>query len=130
MERAIPILEALTAVDPHKHHYFGQLAYALKDRRKPEWQNAKANFDRAIDLLGDTEAGSWPLYEFNRAICQIKLDSHFAQGKPSDATGRKAIQQDLRTARRGLPNFGQLLEQPYNVDVRRWLQLNGGARLD
>jgi len=129
MERAIPILLALIDVDAHKHYYFGQLGYALKDRIKPEWQTAKTSLDHAIDLLG-SEAGSWPLYEFNRAICSIRLDSNYADGKPSDVASRKEIVQDLRTARRGLEDLGELLEQPYSVDVRRWLQLNGAPRLD
>lgn len=64
MERAIPVLHALIDVDPHKHYYFDQLAYALKDRIKPDWRATKVNFDRAIDLLGSSEAGSWPFYEF------------------------------------------------------------------
>jgi hypothetical protein len=130
MERAIPVLQALIEIDPNKHYYFGQLAYAMKDRIKPEWQAAKANFDRAIDLVGNREASSYPFYDFNRAFCSIKLDANFADGKPSDPVSCKAIVQDLRTARRGLGNFGELLEEPYSVDVRKWLQLNGSPSLD
>jgi hypothetical protein len=130
MERAIPVLQALIDVDPHKHYYFGQLAYALKDRINPDWRAAKADFDRAIDLLGSSEAGTWPFYEFNRAFCSINLDANFADGRPSDAASRKAIVQDLRTAQRGLDDFDELLEQPYSVDVRKWLRLNPTARLD
>jgi hypothetical protein len=124
MERAIPILQALINVDPHKHYYFGQLAHALKDQIKPEWQAAKAQFDRAIDLLGNTEGESWPFYYFNRAMCSIKLDANFADGKRSDAASDKAITLDLRAARRALGDFSELLEQPYNVDTRKWVQLN------
>ncbi len=132
MERTIPILQALIDVDPHKHYYFGQLAYALKDRIAPDWAAARAQFDRAIDMVGAIEAGNWPLYYFNRAICSIKLDANYAGGKPSDAAGRKAIVQDLRTAGRGRGDLGDLLDQPYpyNADVRKWLQLNGSPRLD
>jgi hypothetical protein len=130
MVRAIPILQALIHVDPHKHYYYGQLAYALKDRVDPDLQAAKANFDRAIDLLGETEAGTWPFYEFNRAICSIKLDANFAAGKPSDKDSRKAIVQDLRVARHGIGDFGDVLDQPWNVDLRKWLQLNGSPRLE
>lgn len=129
MERVIPVLQALTDIDPHKHYYFGQLAYALKDRIKPDWYAAKTQFDRAIDLLGNNEVGSWPFYYFNRAICSIKLDTNFAGGRPSDAGSRKAIIQDLRVVRRDLGEFGELIEQPYNVDIRKWLQLNGQPRL-
>lgn len=129
MERAIPILQALVTVDPHKHYYFVQLAFALKDSRKPAWQAAKEFFDRAIELLGDNEAGSWPWYEFNRAVCLIKLDTDFTNGRPSDATSRKAILQDLRAAERELGELGEILEQPWNMDVRRWLELNRVGRL-
>jgi hypothetical protein len=94
------------------------------------WQAAKAYFDRAIDLLGDSEAGRWPFYEFNRATCSIKLDANFADSKPSDATSRKSIVQDLRTAQRGISELDEILDQPWNVDVRKWLQLNGVRRLD
>jgi len=53
MGRAIPVLQTLIDVDPHKHYYFGQLAFALKDRIEPDWKAAKAHFDRAIELLGE-----------------------------------------------------------------------------
>jgi hypothetical protein len=130
MERVIPVLQALVDVDPHKHYYFGQLGYALKDRINPDWSTAKTSLDRAIDLLGNREVGEWPFYDFNRAFCSIKLDANFAEGKPSDSAIRKAIVQDLRTARRGFEDFDELLKSPYNVDVRKWLQLNGVPRLD
>jgi hypothetical protein len=130
MERAIPILQALIEVDPHKHYYFGQLGYALKDRINPDWKTAKTNLDRAIDLLGSREAGEWPFYDFNRAFCSIKLDANFANGKSSETAMRKAIVQDLRTARRGFEDFNELLDSPYNVDVRKWLELNGAPGLD
>ena len=130
MERAIPILQALIAVDPHKHYYFSQLGYALKDRIKPDWRAAKTQLDQAITLLGDSDGGSWPYYQFNRAICLIKLDTNFAEGKPSAASDRKAILQDLRVARQRLRNFDAMIEQPYNIDIRKWRQLNGAPRLD
>lgn len=130
MERTIPVLHALIDVDPHKHYYFSQLAFALKDSIKPDWYTAKTYFDRAIGLLGDSDPGSWPLNYFGRAICSIKLDANFADGRPTDAGSRKAIVQDLRAARRGLVEFGALIEQPWNVDVRKWLQLNGAPRLE
>jgi hypothetical protein len=130
MERAIPVLQALIDVDPHKHFYFGQLGFALKDRIKPDWQAARTKFDKAIDLLGSSEAVYWPFYYFNRAICSIKLDANFADRKPSDAATRKAIVQDLRAARRSLDEFGEMLDQPHNLDVRKWLQVNGSPRLE
>lgn len=130
MERAIPLLEALVAVDPHKHYYFGQLAHAVKDRSAPNWSAAKAHYDRAIELLGQDAADGWPYYNLNRAICMIKLDDRFGQGKPSDAAARKAIVQDLRVAQRRIAGFAEIIGQPWNIDIGRWLQVNGNPRLD
>lgn len=129
MERAIPILESLIAIDPHKHFYFGQLAYALKDRPQPDYSAARANFDHAIQLLGTNDLRSWPYYHFNRAVCTIKLDSNLVAGKPSDAQSSKAILHDLRIASRGLDAFDKMLAQPWSLDVRRWLQINGNPGL-
>jgi hypothetical protein len=54
MERTIPILQALIEVDKHKHYYYGQLAYALKDRLRPDFGAAKENFDRAKSYVNKT----------------------------------------------------------------------------
>jgi hypothetical protein len=128
MERTIPIFRSLIDADPHKHFYFGQLAFALKDSTKPDWQAAKTNFDKAIELLGESEVGSWPFYEFCRAICSIELDANFVHGKPSDSASRKGILHDLRTARQNIDHLDELLERPSNIDVRRWLELNHISR--
>jgi hypothetical protein len=130
MERSIPIFEALIAVDPHKHYYFGQLGFAYKDRIKPDWTAAKNQFDQAIALLGEDDTQSWPYYPFNRAICLIRLDTNYAQGKPSDAATRKAILKDLRVARQGILDYDAMVDQPYNVDVRKWRQINNITRND
>jgi tetratricopeptide (TPR) repeat protein len=125
MQRAIPVLQALVDVDQHKHYYFGQIAYALKDGVKPDWKAARAHFDRAIDLLGADEVNNWPWYSFNRAVCLINLDPDFAKGQPSDAGSRKAIEHDLGTAQDALGDLDEVLEQPWNVDVRKWMDVNG-----
>jgi hypothetical protein len=124
MQRSIPVLQALVDVDQHKHYYFGQLAFALKDGPKPDWAAARALFDRAIDLLGADEVASWPWYNFNRAVCLINLDGNFAKGKPSEAASRKVILHDLGTAQDSLGDLEDVLEQPWNVDVRRWVDVN------
>jgi hypothetical protein len=130
MERSIPILEALVAIDPHTHFYVGQLGYALKDRIKPDWEKAKKRLNEAIGLLGKDDAGTWPFYEFSRAVCTINLDTNFRDNKPSDSANKKAILQDLRIAQRNIHGFESVLEQPFNVVVREWLELNGRPRLD
>jgi hypothetical protein len=130
MERAIPIFETLTALDPHKHYYFGQLGYAYKDSTKPNWSAAKDQLDHAIVLLGENEEGNYPFYQFNRAICLIRLDTSYAEGKPSDPVTRKAILKDLRVAKQGLVDFDEIVEQPYSVDIRKWRQVNNISRND
>ena len=130
MERSIPIFEALIAVDPHKHYYFGQLGYAYKDAAKPDWMAAKNQLDHAINLLGENDQQSWPYYLFNRAICLIKLDASYAESKPSDPATQKAILKDLRVAREGIYDYNKMLEQPYNADVRKWKQINNITRND
>jgi hypothetical protein len=128
MERSIPIFEALIAVDPHKHYYFGQLGFAYKDSIRPDWKAAKNQFDQAITLLGENDDQSWPFYQFNRAICLIKLDANYAEGKASDPATRKAILKDLAVAKQGIYDFEEILEQPYNFDIRRWRQINNITR--
>jgi hypothetical protein len=128
MERSIPIYEALIAVDPHKHYYFGELGFAYKDRIKPDWTAAKNQLEQAIALLGENESQSWPYYHFNRAMCLIRLDANYEEGKPSDPATRKAILKDLRIATQGIPDYAVRLERPYNVDIRKWRQINNVTR--
>lgn len=125
MERSIPVLQALTEVDPYKHYYFGQLGYALKDQSKPDWRAAMENLAKAIELCGDSDPYTLNFYLFNRAICSIHLDENFALDKPSAAAVRKSILNDLRTLQRDPRWFNDMLEQPHNLKLRKWLQLNG-----
>ena len=81
MARAIPVLQALIRADPHKHYYFGQLAYALKDSTEPNWQAAKENFDKAIDLVVRARGP--------------------APGKFTNSTARSARSTSTRTLRSG-----------------------------
>jgi hypothetical protein len=124
MERTIPIFRALTEADPHNHFALGQLGYALKDQVPPDWQAAKDALDRAIELRGPGDVG-WPFYEFNRAMCAIRLDPGFEQSRRATPARRKAIVEDLKTARRGLDRFDELISQPQNRFITQWLQLNG-----
>lgn len=123
MERAIPVLQALIEVDANKHYYHGQLGFALKDSRMPDWQAARTSLDCAIGLLGANDVE--PFYNLNRAFCLINLDTNFAKEKPSDANSRKAIVEDLRAAQRGIRRFNDILDDPSSIDVRKWLRMNG-----
>lgn len=124
MKRTIPVFQALTEADPHNHFALGQLGYALKDQKPPDWQAAKDALDRAIELRGPDDGG-WPFYDFNRALCAICLDADFAQSKRAPPALRKAVVDDLKAARRGLGSFDDILAQPQNRFVGQWLQVNG-----
>lgn len=124
MERTIPIFEALLDADRTKHYYFAQLAFAQKDQINSDWKNAKANLDHAFELVDAREATYWPYYQLCRAACLIELDQNFRQGKASDKTTKKAILDDLRLARSAIPDYADMLNQPWNLSFRRWIALN------
>ena len=89
MARTIPIFEALIDNDAgerfHRNH--AQLGYALKDRGGPnspdnDWKGAYKQLDIAIRLRDEEGSNlrrsdgspAFLMYEFNRAICAIKLN--------------------------------------------------------
>ena len=97
MELTIPIFCALINADvkrhsgsPIYHQNFAQLAYALKDRKPrgdatkdaEDYKEAIGFLDKAIQIRPADEAEEWPLYEYNKALCQIRLDPYFAEGNP------------------------------------------------
>jgi hypothetical protein len=120
LERTIPVFEALiaTARDSDPHEYHGQLGYALKDLLKPDYRRAMAELTKAIDLRGPAFEIGWGLYEFNRAICRIKLNEEFAANRPSQPENRQQILADLRVA---VEEFPDLLGDP---DILKWLEIN------
>ncbi len=102
MARTIPVFKALIDNDAgerfHRNH--AQLGYALKDRggtdsSDNDWQGAHTQLDiairlrdeKAIDLRRSDGSPAFLMYEFNRAICAIKLGM--------DAV---TIERDLRVA--------------------------------
>lgn len=123
MERAIPIFRALVSTDKldqyHLNH--GQLGFALKDQRRPNWAEAESELSKAIVLRGDPRNSDWRSYEFNRAICRIMLDEAFRQNKPAAKEAKARIEADLRTA----------VEDSWVRDwiekeeaISKWLELN------
>ena len=121
MERTIPIFEALVASDQEGrfHRNFAQLGYALKDRRNPDYAAAEKHLSKAIEVRGPWREYGYTIYEFNRALCRIKMDGNFQQGKASTDDARKAIVADLSVARN---MTGGLPDEP---DVKKWIELNG-----
>jgi len=93
LPQTIPVFEALIADDRdgkyHRNH--AQLAFVLKDKPDPDWKRAEEELSRAIDIRDRQKEEGYVAYEFNRAICRIKL------GSPLDE-----VKRDLDRALRGL----------------------------
>jgi hypothetical protein len=122
MERSIPIFRALIACD-HENRYHrnhGQLGYALKDQRKPDYRGAEEELGIAIQIRGDQ---GWPYYEANRALCRIVLDAANSPS-PSSESVKSAIAADLAVA------YASPLTAPWvrrEKAVQDWLLRNGLA---
>jgi hypothetical protein len=121
IERTIPIFKGLVASDSEGrfHQNYGQLGYALKDQRSPEWADSEAALTTAIRIRDSAGEGRWwQLYEFNRAVCRIMQDSEFLANAASSPDVRARIIADLRV----LPGReAELLTQP---PVSKWVALN------
>lgn len=100
MEYTIPIFKALIADDTKNEYHanHGQLGYALKDKRTPDWNGAETELTKAIQIRGDWRLKGWMMYELNLAICQIQLDPDFQLGKPSQAASKQKILENLSIA--------------------------------
>lgn len=122
MERTIPIFEALIESDVagnfHKNH--GQLGYALKDKREPDYAQAEAALTKAIRIRGPWQQAGWVIYEANRAECRIELDAEFKEGKPSTPKNRLRIIEDL-TVVATTDDLVEWLDRPPYSD---WMKLN------
>ena len=139
MERTIPIFCALINADvklhsgkPIYHQNFAQLAYALKDRlpksgsdKNPDdYQQAIGFLDKAILIRPDDEAKKWPLYEYNLALCQIRLDQSFNAGQANpDAEAVKVVVDNLKAACAAPWIKDHVV--PEDQLVGAWLETNG-----
>lgn len=120
MERAIPIFRALIAADEKGefHRNYGQLGYALKDKREPDLDEANEKLSQAIRLRGEGST-EWPSYEANRAIVRIMLGDKFEKGFASSEGATAAILADLKLG------FADPWTRPWvstNEAVVRWLE--------
>jgi hypothetical protein len=131
MERTIPIFRALIACDKddefHRNH--GQLGYALKDQRHPDWIGAEAELTNAIQIRGTGPNPDWIWYEFNRAVCRIETDDNFKAGKKSSPESRKRILGDLQVAAtddnvREILVSDERLIATLNATLKAWINLN------
>jgi len=100
MELTIPLFRALIKNDVERRYHLnhGQLGFALKDMRTPDFQEAEKELSTAIEIRGPWNEHGWVLYEFNRAICRIMTDPAYAQGQPSEPDRKAMILDDLRVA--------------------------------
>ena len=122
MERTIPIFEALKESDRAQrfHRNLGQLGFALKDMRQPRWGGAEEALSKAITIRGDWREAGWPIYEFVRALCRIKMDPALSEGRPSSTKDREQIVADLRVAAAD-SWVRQKLNDP---TIREWMSIN------
>ncbi len=122
MERTIPIFEALIESDVEQqfHQNFGQLGFALKDKRTADLPKAEEILTKAIEIRGDWRRSGWVIYEANRAECRILRDTNFNQSKPSTQEARTQIVSDLQIALKEPFNRPWLASQPFS----KWLSLN------
>ena len=122
MERTIPVFTALIEndVEGRYHMNHGQLGFALKDQRQPDWAKAEAELTRAIEIRDARQESGWLFYEYNRAVCRINLDGAFKASRPSDSATQTKILEDLRPLAR-IKELNRLLaEEP----VASWLAMN------
>ena len=127
MERSIPIFRALIAsdVDNVYHLNHGQLGFALKDQRKPNWLEAESELSKAIEMRGPWKKGGWLFYEFNRAICKIHNDANYNQDLESTSEIKEQINVDLKTA----GNASMLKDiMSGDPDIQKWLSLNKSSK--
>jgi len=125
MERTIPVFRALIASDTENvyHANHGQLGFALKDQRNPDWAGARDELTEAIKLRGDWRAsGMTPWYELVRAMCYIRLDPAFKNNTASDARTRQAITADLEVAFADADTRDAAIGDEV---VTEWMELNG-----
>jgi predicted nucleic acid-binding protein len=122
MERTIPIFEALIHSDKgdEYHRNYGQLGYALKDSRSPNWERAEAILSKAIQIRGSWQENGWIWYEFNRAICRIMLDDP-RQERPSSEEVRRKIVEDLQAVFSTTPFITMAENTP---EIMKWIDVN------
>ena len=98
MERTIPVFRALIANDieqvNYTYHYM--LAFALKNKRQPDWAAAEAEYTKAISIRGPWEQNGSVYIELERADCRINQDEAFLRKEPSSDKFKADILDDLK----------------------------------
>ncbi len=126
MEKVIPVFKGLIQSEktPGDHRYWGELAFALKDSTNPDFAEARKYFTIAIDMRGDYHHHGYTIYEYCRAVCNIKLDQNFQQKKESSEATKTTISKDLDAIiwEVGIPGFNDLTK--YDPEIPEWISLN------
>lgn len=122
MERTIPIFRALIHSDTEGRYHLnhGQLGFALKDQRQPDWAEAERELSTAIQIRESWKQHGWLFYEFNRAICRIMLDESFAKDESSTPDAQSVIVADIRAAWKS--ELKKLILQ--DTTISRWMKTN------
>ena len=128
MELTIPIFKALVNADPENryHRNHAQLGYGLKDQRTPDWSAALAELNKAIEIRGPWKETGWLFYEFNRAVCNIAVDTDYKGGRPSKPGVHDMILADLRAAAQARLKKA-MMNDPR---IAEWMALNGLTSTD
>ena len=125
VDKTIPIFQTLIKIGNETEfpENYAELGYALKDKALPDYKNALANLNIAINGFKGNERCSpfIPMAFFNRAICRINLDANFQIAKPSDTDNKNLIQNDLDEASKD-----ENLKQKVTDDnlIKKWKSIN------
>ena len=124
MERTIPIFRALIAADTKNayHTTRGQLGFALKDSRVPQWKEAETQLTQAIEIRGPWKERGGLIYEFNRAVCAINNDDEgFKKQQKSPSSVKEKILKDLQSAAADV-DIRKII--PDESSISQWMQMN------
>lgn len=115
IDRVVPVFSALIDCDEkniyHRNH--GQLAFAYKDQKVADWNKAKEELTIAMKIRDKNKVGGFYVYEFNRALCRIKIGDKLEE-----------ILNDLEVALSG-PKTRDWVKKPsqvYAPDLVQWLK--------
>jgi hypothetical protein len=122
--RTVPVFRALLGLDSDRtYRDHGELAYALKDKEEPAYDEAAAEFTNAIHLRGEARDHGWLMFEFNRAICRIELEMAGKSGQASSERTRSEVLADLRTAAQD-GRVAHIIATE-TTSIQPWLERNG-----
>jgi hypothetical protein len=117
-----PVFKALIAGDPkeHFHRSFAQLGYVFKDSSERDPSAAEQYLSKAIEIRDRNEERGYRIYELNRALCRIALDTDSGD-LPSDPAVKDRILSDLRAARSEATSR-RIIEK--DEKIQSWLERN------